>query len=95
MEKVTYKINDIVLFEPHEWKQVSLNPVIYEALKDRIIFKFQDYEKTEDSEIHSFHKKIFNKGEQIEVSIDVDKFKLSFDDHMGRTGETSDYDMEI
>jgi len=95
MEKVTYKTNDIVSFEPHEWKQVSLNPVIYEALKDRIILKFQDYEKSEDSEIHSFHKKIFNKSEQVEVSVVGTKFQLSFDDHMSRTGETSDYDMEV
>ena len=94
MKKITFETKDFVSFDPPEWKQISLNPVIYEAQKDETILKFQGYEKS-DAIIQSFHRKIFNKGEQVEVSIIGDKFQLSFDYRELRTGEKSSYDMEI
>ena len=95
MKKSTYKTTDIISFEPHEWKQVSLNPVIYEALKDEIILKFRDYEKSDDEKMQISHRKIFNKGEQVEVSIVGTKFQLSFDDREFRIGEKIDFEGEL
>ena len=95
MKKITYETTDLVSFEPHEWKQISSDPVVYEALKDETIFKFHDYQKSDDKKMQSFHRCVFNKGEQIEVSISGNKFKLSFDRREFRVGEKMDFDFEL
>ena len=97
MEKTTRETTDIVSFEPHEWKQISSEPAVYEALNDETVLKFRNYEKTEDDEekIQSIHRYIFKKGESVEVSLSGTKFKLSFDNGEMRNGERMDFDMEL
>ena len=97
MEKITRETTDIVSFEPHEWKQISSEPAVYEALNDETVLKFRNYEKTEDDEekIQSVHRYIFKKGESVEVSLSGTKFKLSFDNRESRNGERMDFNMEL
>ncbi len=95
MKKITYETTDLVSFEPHEWKQISLDPVVYEALKDETIFKFHDYQKSDDEKMQSFHRLVFHKGEQIEVSINGNKFKLNLDSREFRVGEKIDFDLDV
>ena len=97
MEKTTIETADIVSFEPHEWKQISSEPAVYEALNDETVLKFRNYEKTEDDEekIQSVHRYIFKKGESVEVSLSGTKFKVSFDNREMRNGERKDFHMEL
>ena len=97
MEKITRETTDIVSFEPHEWKQISSEPAVYEALNDETVLKFRNYEKTEDDEekIQSVHRYIFKKGESVEVSLSGTKFKLSFDNRESRNGERMDFNMKL
>ena len=97
MEKTTYETTDIVSFEPHEWKQISSEPVVYEALNDETILKFSNYHKTDDDKekIQSFHRFVFKKGELVEVSLSGTKFKISFDNRESRNGERMDFGMEL
>ena len=97
MEKITRETTDIVSFEPHEWKQISSEPAVYEALNDETVLKFRNYEKTEDDEekIQSIHRYIFKKGESVEVSLSGTKFKLSFDNRESRNGERMDFNMKL
>ena len=97
MEKTTHETTDIVSFEPHEWKQISSEPAVYEALNDETVLKFRNYEKTEDDEekIQIIHRYIFKKGESVEVSISGTKFKLSFDNRESRNGERMDFNMKL
>jgi len=50
MKKTTHETTDIVSFEPHEWKQISSEPAVYEALNDETVLKFRNYKKTDDDE---------------------------------------------
>ena len=97
MEKITRETTDIVSFEPHEWKQISSEPAVYEALNDETVLKFRNYEKTEDDEekIQIIHRYIFKKGESVEVSLSGTKFKLSFDNRESRNGERMDFNMKL
>ena len=97
MEKTTIETADIVSFEPHEWKKISSEPAVYEALNDETVLKFRNYEKTEDDEekIQSVHRYIFKKGESVEVSLSGTKFKVSFNNRESRNGERMDFDMEL
>jgi len=97
MEKTTHETTDIVSFEPHEWKQISSEPAVYEALNDETVLKFRNYEKTEDDEekIQIIHRYIFKKGESVEVSLSGTKFKLSFDNRESRNGERMDFNMKL
>ena len=97
MEKTTHETTDIVSFEPYEWKQISSEPAVYEALNDETVLKFRNYEKTEDDEekIQSIHRYIFKKGESVEVSLSGTKFKLSFDNRESRNGERMDFNMKL
>ena len=97
MEKITRETTDIVSFEPHEWKQISSEPAVYEALNDETVLKFRNYEKTEDNEekIQNVHRYIFKKGESVEVSLSGTKFKLSFDNRESRNGERMDFNMKL
>jgi hypothetical protein len=97
MEKTTHETTDIVSFEPYEWKQISSEPAVYEALNDETVLKFCNYEKTEDDEekIQIIHRYIFKKGESVEVSISGTKFKLSFDNRESRNGERMDFNMKL
>ena len=93
MKKTTLETNEVISFDPPEWKQVSLNPAIFEAQKDDVILKVQDFKKSNDI-VHSCYTVIFNKGEQVEVSIIGKKFRLSYDEHIMRVGEKMDFDGE-
>ena len=97
MKKTTRETTDIVSFEPHEWKQISSEPAVYEALNDETVLKFSNYKKTEDDEekIQSIHRYIFKKGESVEVSLSGTKFKLSFDNRESRNGERMDFNMKL
>ena len=97
MEKTTHETTDIVSFEPHEWKQISSEPAVYEALNDETVLKFRNYEKTEDDEekIQIIHRYIFKKGESVEVSLSGTKFKLSFDNRELRNGERMNFHLEL
>ena len=97
MEKITRETTDIVSFEPHEWKQISSEPAVYEALNDETVLKFRNYEKTEDDEekMQSFHRYVFKKGESVEVSISGTKFKLIFDNRESRNGERMDFHLDL
>ena len=97
MEKTTIETADIVSFEPHEWKKISSEPTVYEALNDETVLKFSNYKKTEDDEekMQIFYKFVFKKGESVEVSLSGTKFKVSFDNRESRNGERMDFDMEL
>ena len=95
MKKVTVETTDIVSFEPHEWKQISSEPEVYEALNDETVLRLRKYEKTEDDELQTqnFQRVVFKKGESVEVSLSGNKFKLSYDDREFRNGESIDFTM--
>tara|TARA_Y100000817_G_C16418324_1_gene350734 strand:- start:80 stop:379 length:300 start_codon:yes stop_codon:yes gene_type:complete len=95
MKKVTVETTDIVSFEPHEWKKISSEPVVYEALNDETVLRLREYEKTEDNEIKtdSFRRIVFKKGESVEVSLNGTKFKLSYDNRELRDGESIGFTM--
>ena len=97
MEKTTIETSDIVSFEPHEWKKISSEPTVYEALNDETVLKFSNYKKTEDDEekMQSVRRYIFKKGESVEVSLSGTKFKVSFNNRESRNGERMDFDMEL
>ena len=97
MKKTTHETTDIVSFESHEWKQISSEPAVYEALNDETVLKFRNYEKTEDDEekMQSFHRYVFKKGESVEVSISGTKFKLIFDNREFRNGERMDFHLDL
>ena len=97
MKKITHETTDIVSFETHEWKQISSEPAVYEALNDETVLKFRNYEKTEDDEekIQIIHRYIFKKGESVEVSLSGTKFKLSFDNRELRNGERINFHLEL
>jgi hypothetical protein len=95
MKKTTCETTDIVSFEPHEWKQISSEPVVYEALNDETVLKFRNYEKNDEEEMQSHSRYVFNKGESVEVSISDTKFKLSFDNREFRNGESIDFDLQV
>ena len=97
MKKTTHETTDIISFEPHEWKQISSEPAVYEALNDETVLKFRNYKKTDDDEekMQSVHRYIFKKGESVEVSLSGTKFKLSFDNRELRNGERMNFHLEL
>jgi hypothetical protein len=95
MGKTTHETTDIVSFEPHEWKQISSEPVVYEALNDETVLKFRNYEKTDDDEMQSYSRCVFKKGESVGVSLSGTKFKLSFDNREFRNGESMDFNLQV
>jgi hypothetical protein len=60
-------------FEPEQWKQISTNPVIFEALDDNISLDIED-----DS--HNTYKLKFKKGGKIQIFRVVGKFRLTWND---------------
>jgi hypothetical protein len=95
MKKITYETTDIISFEPHEWKQISSEPAVYEALNDETILKFCDYNKNDEEQNQSFHRCVFKKGESVEVSLSGTKFKLSFDNRELRNGERMNFHLDL
>ena len=95
MKKITHETTDIVSFETHEWKQISSEPAVYEALNDETVLKFRNYEKNDEEEMQSHSRYVFNKGESVEVSISDTKFKLSFDNREFRNGEKIDFNLDL
>ena len=59
-------------FEPEEWKQVSTNPVIFEALDD-VTLDIEDTSQTS-------YKLKFKKGGKIQIFRVVGKFRLTWND---------------
>jgi hypothetical protein len=59
-------------FEPEEWKQVSTNPVIFEALDD-VTLDIEDTSQTS-------YKLKFKKGGTIQIFRVVGKFRLTWND---------------
>lgn len=60
-------------FEPEEWKQVSTNPVIFEALDDGVSL---DIEAASQND----YKLKFRKGGKLQIFRVVGKFRLTWDD---------------
>ena len=60
-------------FEPEEWKQVSHNPIIFEALDDNVILDIDDTSQ-------NYYKLKFKKGGRLEIFRVVGKFRLTWND---------------
>ena len=60
-------------FDPEDWKQISTNPIIFEALEDNV---FLDIEATSQNN----YKLKFKKGGKLEMFRVVGKFRLTWDD---------------
>ena len=60
-------------FEPEEWKQVSTNPVIFEALDDNVTLEIDDATQKN-------YKLKFKKGGKLQMFRVVGKFRLTWDD---------------
>ena len=58
-------------FEPPEWKQVSREPVIFEAVRKDVSLEINDTSQ-------NFYKLKFKKGGQIRVFRVVGKFRLTW-----------------
>lgn len=60
-------------FEPEEWKQVSTEPVIFEALDDDVTLDIDDTTQ-------SNYKLKFKKGGRLQIFRVVGKFRLTWND---------------
>ncbi len=60
-------------FEPDEWKQISTNPVLFEALDDNVSLDIYDTSQNN-------YKLKFKKGGKIKIFRVVGKFRLTWDD---------------
>ena len=60
-------------FETTEWKQVSTNPVIFEALEDNVILDVDDTSQNS-------HRLRFKKDGKIQIFRVVGKFRLTWND---------------
>jgi hypothetical protein len=60
-------------FEPHDWKEVSNNPVIFETIADDVSLEI--YDTSQNS-----YKLKFRKGGKLELFRVVGKFRLTWDD---------------
>ena len=60
-------------FDPEEWKQVSTNPIIFEAQGDNVTLDIDDTS-------HNTYKLKFKKGGKIQMFRVVGKFRLTWDD---------------
>lgn len=60
-------------FEPVEWKQVSGEPAVFEAIGDETSIEINDTSQ-------NFYKLRFKKGGRIQVLRVVGKFRLTWDD---------------
>jgi len=59
--------------EPHEWKEVSSNPVIFETVTDSVSLEI--YDTSQNS-----YKLKFKKGGKLQIFRVVGKFRLTWDD---------------
>ena len=60
-------------FEPDEWKQISTNPIIFEALDDNVTLDIDDTSQ-------NTYKLKFKKGGKLQLFRVVGKFRLTWDD---------------
>ena len=60
-------------FEPDEWKQISTNPIIFEALEDNVTLDIDDTSQ-------NTYKLKFKKGGKLQLFRVVGKFRLTWDD---------------
>jgi len=59
--------------EPHEWKEISNNPVIFETIADNVSLEI--YDTSQNS-----YKLKFKKGGKLQIFRVVGKFRLTWDD---------------
>jgi hypothetical protein len=90
MEKAICETGDFLSFEPHEWKQVSTNPLIFEALKDNTVLKVIEIEHDDSISTQNRKRIEFKKGAKVEVSVVAGKlgallFRLTYDDDFKTT----------
>ena len=60
-------------FEPHEWKEVSRNPVIFETITDNVSLEIYDTSQ-------NLYKLKFKKGGKLQIFRVVGKFRLTWND---------------
>ncbi|QUC65328.1 hypothetical protein NsoK4_03530 [Nitrosopumilus sp. K4] len=60
-------------FDPEDWKQVSTNPIIFEALDDNVILDIDDTSQNN-------YKLKFKKGGKLQMFRVVGKFRLTWND---------------
>lgn len=60
-------------FEPDEWKQISTNPIIFEALDDNASLDIEDTSQ-------NAYKLKFKKGGRLQMFRVVGRFRITWDD---------------
>ena len=60
-------------FEPDQWKQVSTNPIIFQAIDDNVTLDIEDTSQNS-------YKLKFKKGGKLQLFRVVGKFRLTWDD---------------
>lgn len=60
-------------FEPHEWKEISSNPVIFETVIDNVSLEIYDASQ-------KLYKLKFRKGGRLQLFRVAGKFRLIWDD---------------
>ena len=60
-------------FEPDEWKQISTNPIIFQALDDNVTLDIEDTSQNS-------YKLKFKKGGKLQLFRVVGKFRLTWND---------------
>ncbi len=60
-------------FEPDEWKQISTNPIIFEALDDDTPLDIEDTSQNS-------YKLKFKKGGRLQMFRAVGRFRITWDD---------------
>lgn len=60
-------------FEPDQWKQVSTNPIIFQAIDDNVTLDIEDTSQ-------NTYKLKFKKGGKLQLFRVVGKFRLTWDD---------------
>ena len=61
-------------FSPEDWKIISNNPAIFEAIDDNVILNIRDIS-------HKEHRLVFKKGGTVEYIRSVGKYRLRWDDN--------------
>jgi len=65
-EKATFEVKEPFTFEPHEWKLVQTNPIVFEALENAV-FRFRKWKQGIDFESQDSERAEFKKGTKMEV----------------------------
>jgi len=65
--------NDYLDFSSDDWKQISSNPTVFEAIVDNAVIELRDTG-------HKEQKIVFKNGGQIKYIRSIGKYRLSWDD---------------